>query len=182
MRRPHQFRFQVFAAWLVNHYPPCKVADVGGGKGLLSFLLNQSGFTPTVIDPIWQPLEWKYKDLTTGKRVKLTPDQMQSVPHVQTKFEPDMALDYDLLVGLHAHGSNMFILEATARYTKPFALLPCCVIDEPLVKQPGINWFNSLVDYATSLNLNPQIDVLNFVGQSNVIFTSSHQSGKITLP
>lgn len=172
-RRPHQFRFQVFHAWLVDHYPPGKVADVGGGKGLLSFLLNQSGFNSTVIDPVWQPLEWKYKDLQTGKRVKLSTSQMNSVPHLQSAFSIDFAPDFDLLVGLHAHGSNILLLQAAAKFSKPFAILPCCVIDEPIIKQSGINWFTSLVDYAASLSLNPQVATLNFVGQSQVIYTHS---------
>ncbi len=172
-RRPHQFRFQVFHQWLVDHYPPCQVADIGGGKGLLSFLLNQSGFHSTVIDPVWQPLEWKYKDITTGKRVKLSPNELNSVHHVQTAFSAEISKNYDLLVGLHAHGSNMYILEAAAKYHKNFAILPCCVIDEPIVKKPGVNWFNSLVEYARKLGLNPQIDTLNFVGQSKVIYSTN---------
>jgi len=171
LRRSHQFRFQVFHLWLIDHFPPCKVADIGGGKGLLSFLLNQSGFESTVIDPVWQPLEWKYKDIQTGKRTKLTPEQIQSVPHIQSAFSAEMSENYDLLVGLHAHGSNIYILEAAAKFNKDFAILPCCVIDEPIEKKAGINWFNSLVEYAVKLGLNPQIDTLNFVGQSRVIFT-----------
>lgn len=172
-RRPHQFRFQVFHQWIVANYSPCKVADIGGGKGLLSFLLNQTGFRSTVIDPVWQPLEWKYKDIATGKRVKLTPDQMQSVPHLQKPFNHELLLDLDLdlLVGLHAHGSNMYILETAAKYNLDFAILPCCVIDEPITKSPGINWFDSLVEYATKLGLNPQIATLDFVGQSKVIYS-----------
>ena len=183
-RRPHQFRFQVFHQWLVANYHPCRVADIGGGKGLLSFLLNQSGFTSTVIDPVRQPLEWKYKDIATGKRVKLSPGQMNSVPHIQRPFNSDLFPEHypdpDLLVGLHAHGSNIYILEAAAKFRKNFAILPCCVIDEPIVKKPGINWFNSLVDYAAKLKLNPQVDSLNFVGQSRIIYTQNRVSGKIT--
>jgi hypothetical protein len=170
MRKPHQFRFQVFHRWLTEHYPPCKVADIGGGKGLLSFLLNQSCYQATVIDPIWQPLEWKYKDISSGKRVKLSSDQLNSVPHIQSVFSAEVSENYDLLVGLHAHGSNIFILQAAAKFKKDFAILPCCVIDEPIIKKPGINWFNSLVDYAAELGLNPQVDTLNFVGQSKVIY------------
>ena len=177
-RRPHQFRFQVFHQWLVQNYSPCKVADIGGGKGLLSFLLNQSGFESMVIDPIWQPLEWKYKDISTGKRIKLTSDQMQSVPHIQKPFNLELLLDLDsnldLFVGLHAHGSNMYILEAAAKYQKDFAILPCCVIDEPITKIAGINWFDSLVEYAAKLGLNPKIDNLNFVGQSKIIYSKKH--------
>jgi len=40
-RKPKKFRFQVFADWIVAHYAPCRVADIGGGKGLLTYLLDQ---------------------------------------------------------------------------------------------------------------------------------------------
>jgi hypothetical protein len=38
-----KFRFQLLAAWITGHFPPCVVADVGGGKGLLAHLLGQAG-------------------------------------------------------------------------------------------------------------------------------------------
>ncbi len=53
-------------------------------------------------------------------------------------LEKEMAKDFDLLIGLHAHGSNMKIIEAAAEYKKSFILMPCCVIDEPIVPQPNI--------------------------------------------
>lgn len=175
-RLPHQFRFQVFHQWIIEHYPPCSVADIGGGKGLLSFFLNHSEFESTVIDPVWKPVEWKYKDITTGKRVKLSPDQLNSVPHIIKEFDLDLPLDldFDIFVGLHAHGSNMYIIQAAAKFNKDFAIIPCCVINEPIEKRAGINWFDSLVDYAAKLGLNPQTDTLNFVGQSRVIYSTNH--------
>ncbi len=157
------------------HLPslPCR-RDIGGGKGLLAYLLNQSGWQTTVIDPSPQLLKHKFKDLALGKQIKLTPEIMAGVPHLSAPFTPDLAQDFDLLIGLHAHGSNLHIINSAKEYRKDFAILPCCVIDEPLVKHPGINWFNSLFDYAHSLGLNPQIARLSFMGQSQVIYTQNH--------
>lgn len=174
-RLPHQFRFQAFHLWLIAHYSPCRVADIGGGKGLLSYLLNQSGFQSTVIDPVYQELDYKYKDLSTGKRILLAPTQITSVPHINSPFSLGLGLNFDLLVGLHAHGSNMLALQAAQKYHLDVALVPCCVIDEPIIKEPHINWFGSLVDTAQNLGLNPLTDNLNIMGKSYILYTQNHK-------
>lgn len=165
-----KFRFQLFHEWIISHFSPCKVADVGGGKGLLTFLLNQSNFQSVVIDPYDQSLPKKFKDLNKQKH-KITDEQ--SVPRIDKNFEKEMAKDFDLLIGLHAHGSNMKIIEAAAEYKKDFILMPCCVIDEPITPKPNINWFDSLEEYANNLGLETERFELNFRGQ-NVGFYSKH--------
>ena len=69
--RMKKFRFQLLHLWLTQNYPPCKVADIGGGKGFLAYLLQCSGWDATVIDPAYQSLPEKYKDLTLNQRVKI---------------------------------------------------------------------------------------------------------------
>ena len=81
--------------------------------------------------------------------------------------------DFDLLIGLHAHGSNMKIIEATAEYKKSFILMPCCVIDEPIIPQPNINWLDSLEEYANKLGIETERFGLNFRGQ-NIGFYSKN--------
>ena len=73
--RMKKFRTQLFYQWLVSVFEPCRVADVGGGKGLLSFLLANDGWQTAVIDPFDQTLPDKYKDLSSGQRVKIGADQ-----------------------------------------------------------------------------------------------------------
>src|SRR5918992_4646719 len=63
-----RFRFQLLADWIAGRFPPCTVADVGGGKGLLTHLLGQAGFSAEVVDPVDQPLPSRYRDLATGRR------------------------------------------------------------------------------------------------------------------
>ncbi len=51
-RLNNKFRFQLLQMWLSQKYKPTKALDVGGGKGLLSLLLNINGWDVTVVDPV----------------------------------------------------------------------------------------------------------------------------------
>jgi len=93
--RMKKFRFQLLHAWIVQHHAPCRVADIGGGKGLLAYLLTGSGSPATVIDPVHQALPTKYKDLLTDRQVHIAPSA--TVPHLDRCFDPEMARDFDLL-------------------------------------------------------------------------------------
>jgi len=168
LRKVKKYRFQLLHQWIVEHFEPCRVADIGGGKGLLTLLLNQSGFQSVVIDPYNQALPTKYKDLT---KQKFKISEEQSVSRIDAVFEKEMAKDFDLLIGLHAHGSNMKIIEAAAEYKKDFILMPCCVIDEPITPQPNINWFDSLEEYANKLGLKTERFELNFRGQNKGFYS-----------
>ena len=48
----------------------------------------------------------------TGSRVIIAPDE--SVPRIDAEFEVEMAKDYELLLGMHAHGSNAKIIDAAS--------------------------------------------------------------------
>jgi hypothetical protein len=166
-RRPKAFRAQLLHRWLRDNHAPCRVADVGGGKGLLAYLLQQSGWEATVIDPHDQPLPDKYTDL---ERNRLRIDPAARVPRIAKAFEPADAADFDLLIGMHAHGSNMAIIDATASSKRDFILFPCCVIDEPIEIRPNVDWLESLVDYAIDKGHNVRRVTLPFAGQNVGIF------------
>jgi hypothetical protein len=167
-RYPHQFRFQVISAWLADNYSPRRTLDVGGGKGLLAYLLNLRGWDVSVIDPVDQTLPPKYKDLALDKRI-LIPTSSK-VNRITAPFEEDMANGFDLLIGLHAHGSNIKILNVASKHHKDFLILPCCVIDEPIEVKGGINWMDSLEIYAKNLGLPVKRKVFNFVRQSTALY------------
>lgn len=170
-----KFRFQLLQIWLATRYKPVKVLDVGGGKGLLSYLLNRNGWLATVVDPIDENVYLtKYKDIPTGKRVLLSKKDVADIPRIKGVFKAEMAQNYDLLIGLHAHGSNLQIINACKKYHKDFLLLPCCVIDEPLIKKPGINWLQSLIDCAKNLGFTVKQDTLNFKGQNVLIYSDKN--------
>lgn len=167
-RKMKKFRSQIFAHWLINTYMPCRVADVGGGKGLISYLLNKAGWQSTVIDPEFQVLPTKYRALDK-KRVKIDP--AEAVPHVTAPFTKELANDFDLIIGMHAHGCNMWIVDACEEYGKDFILLPCCVIDEPIVKERDINWRESLVEYAQKKGFDVKKVQFNFKGKNIAIYS-----------
>jgi len=144
--RMKKFRFQLFAEWLTTELAPCRAADIGGGKGLLTYLLRQSGWQATVIDPVHQELPDKYKDIRANKRVLIPAGT--KVPRIDRVFNPAIAGQFDVLLGLHAHGCNVQIIDASAANDIGFVLLPCCVIDEPLYPVRGVTWVQSLTDYA----------------------------------
>jgi hypothetical protein len=162
--RMKKFRFQLLHEWLVEHVPACRVADVGGGKGLLAYLLEQSGWKATVIDPVAQSLPDKYKDLTADRQVRIA--ETETVPRIDRAFESEMARDFDLLVAMHAHGCTIQLIDAAAHHGRDAVLLPCCIIHEPVIPGPGVHWLQCVVDYATHQGLRVEPFRLNFKGQN----------------
>jgi len=162
--RMKKFRFQLLHQWLVQNFQPCRVADIGGGKGLLSYLLIQSGWQAAVIDPVQQALPDKYKDIQSGKRVKIDP--AASVPSISSTFETFHAEHFNLLVAMHAHGCNVKIIDAAAEFNCGFVIFPCCIIDEPFYPPLGVHWLESLADYAVRQGHTIIPIRLNFKGQS----------------
>ena len=162
--RLKRFRFELLAEYIAQAFEPCRVADVGGGKGLLAWLLQERGFDATVIDPISQRLPEKYKSLAAGKRMRIPPDA--TVPRRDESFSRAHGSQFDLLVGLHAHGSNVGMLEAVAENGCAALILPCCVIGEPVTPQPGTSWFHCLTARADELALSVDYFHLNFKGQN----------------
>lgn len=159
-----KFRFQLLAEWIAQSFPPCRTADIGGGKGLLSYLLIPRGFDCTTIDPVDQPLPDKYRDMSSGHRVKIPPEA--TVPRINKPYSADLGASFDLLVALHAHGVNHEILDTVAANKNSCVILPCCVIGEPSAPPPGTNWFSWLVDYGRSRGLTVRFFYLNFSGQN----------------
>ncbi|MCZ6852532.1 MAG: hypothetical protein O7G86_01325 [Gammaproteobacteria bacterium] len=163
--KPKKFRFQLLADFIETNFDASmRVLDVGGGKGLLTYLLRLRGYAACVVEPESQVLPGKYKDLNTNKRVKIP--QGESVPRIAENFEVEIAEHFDLMVGLHAHGSNLKMLEAAARFKKPCVLMPCCVIGESSTPTPGESWFKWLVHMAEEAGLGVEYFCLNFKGQN----------------
>jgi hypothetical protein len=164
LRKMKKFRFQLLHRWLVEHFEPCRVADVAGGKGLLTYLLQKSGWDAVVIDPVNQALPVKYKDIATGKRVRVPPTE--KIHRMDRTFEPEIGRHFDLLIGMHAHGCNAKVIDAAAEFGCGFVLFPCCVIDEPFYPPLGVKWLESVVDYAVRRGHTVHPFRLNFKGQN----------------
>jgi len=162
--RMKKFRAQLLHRWLINTFEPCRAADIGGGKGLISHLLVKSGWQAAVIDPFDQPLPDKYKDIISDQRVKIHPNER--VERITAAFETEMAQGFDLLIGMHAHGCHAMIIDAAARHGCGFVIFPCCVIDEPFFPRLGVHWLECLAGYAVERGLSIQPFRLNFKGQN----------------
>jgi hypothetical protein len=159
-----KFRFQLLHQWMQENLSPCRVADIGGGKGLLSYLLNRSGWQAAVIDPARQPLPTKYRDLASGKQIRIL--EAEAVPRLDQSFQPEFAQDFDLLVAMHAHGCNIQMIGAAAHYGRDFIALPCCIIGEPIFPPSGTHWLQCVADYAKSKGFIIHPFRLNFKGQN----------------
>lgn len=168
LKRMKKFRSQLLSEWVSEHYTPCHVADIGGGKGLVSYLLDMKGFDSTVIDPINQALPEKYTTLDKVK-TKILPDQ--KVKRITSPFEIQLAQGFDLLIGLHSHGSNLRIIDACKKYGTDFILIPCCIINEGIDPYSVKDWLQYVEDYANSLGIKTKRAKLNFKGQRTMIFS-----------
>ena len=163
-----KFRFQLLHEWISTNLEPGRMADVGGGKGLLAYLLQGSGWTTTVIDPIDQALPTKYKDLATNKQTAIA--ETERVSRINAEFEPSMAQNFDLLVAMHAHGCNIQLIDAAIEYDCDLILLPCCVIHEPILPPPGEQWIQWLVELVIEKGFTVVPFRLNFKGQNIGIY------------
>jgi hypothetical protein len=159
-----KFRFQLLHEWISENLSPGRLADVAGGKGLLAFLLQQDGWETVVIDPVFQDLPSKYKDLISNTQVQVSPEA--KVSRLDVPFKQEMAKDFDVLVAMHAHGCNIQLIDAAAEFGREAILLPCCVIGEPILPPPGTHWIQALVEYAVGKSFVVMPFRLNFKGQN----------------
>ncbi len=184
--RMKKFRSQLLHQWMIEHVQKCRVADIGGGKGLVTYLLQQSGWSATVIDPVHQELPTKYRSLASKKQIRIA--RTERVPHIDREFTPDLAESFDLLIAVHAHGCNLQIIDAAALYRRDFILLPCCIIGEPAYPLPGIHWLQFVADYAVQKGFAIRAFQLNFKGQSIALYGTTagaradRQSDRIPSP
>jgi hypothetical protein len=175
-----RFRFQLLHTWMVANLQPCRVADVGGGKGLLTYLLRESGWPATVVDPEPQALPAKYTDPATGRTVRIP--ATASVPQIAAPFRPELAQQFDLLVALHAHGCTIEVLRAAARFRRQAIVMPCCIVGEPLLPPPGVHWLQCVAEAAVDLGLHVTVFRLNFKGQSIGLYVRPDDRGSSRSP
>lgn len=101
-------RFDVVADLVIKRFGRTGieyVADVAGGKGVLTRTLSKKGnFTCELIDP--------------RKTV------LKGVNHRAEEFRAEMASYYDLLIGLHPDEALREL--AKAALVRPAVLIPCC--------------------------------------------------------
>ena len=100
-------RFEVLANYIYDCYGSRVryIADVAGGQGILARLLNKHyNYQCEVVDP-------------RGHTLKGVPTRAEN-------FRPELALYYDLVVGLHPDEATRAVAEAAL--ARPTILIPCC--------------------------------------------------------
>ena len=100
-------RFEILAAFVHEHYGKSVkyIADVAGGQGMLSRLLNKKyNYVSEVIDPR------SYGIKGVDRRV--------------SEYTSDMAPYYDLIIGLHPDEATRPVVESA--FHRPIIIVPCC--------------------------------------------------------
>lgn len=100
-------RFEIVADFIYNRYGNSirYIADVAGGQGLLSRILNKKyNYESEVIDP-------------RGYTLK-------GVPNRVCEYTSDMSGYYDLIVGLHPDEATRPVVESAIH--RPILVVPCC--------------------------------------------------------
>jgi len=121
-------RFEIVADFVYNrfgnsiHY----IADVAGGQGLLSRILNKKyNYESEVIDP-------------RGYTLK-------GVPNRKCEYTPDMAGYYDLIIGLHPDEATRPVVESA--HERPILVVPCCNFWDRTQKLGAKELVASICDY-----------------------------------
>jgi hypothetical protein len=121
-------RFVVFARFLREAFPEAKsVADVAGGRGLLSIELRQLGFAPTIIDPRLAT-NLPHRVRKELRKEALRTGRVPRVPRLQARLEELDLSPFDLVAGLHPDQATEPLVRRATELGKPFAIVPCCVM------------------------------------------------------
>ena len=141
-------RFDVVAEYIYYRYgrSVVYVADVAGGRGMLSRILNkQYNYQSEVVDP----RGWVLK----------------GVPSQQKEFDPGLASYYDLIVGLHPDEAMRAVAEAAL--VRPAILVPCCNFwsQEKLGRDALVD---AVADYYRQHKVTFERVVFEFKGPKNV--------------
>ena len=142
-------RFEILADFIYNYFGGSVnyIADVAGGQGLLSRILNKKyNYCSEVIDP---------RGFT-----------LKGVPGRKCKYTYKMAEYYDLIVGLHPDEAIKEVVES-ALY-KPALIVPCCNFWDTTQKLGSKELVKSICAYLTEHSIKHEIISFDFKGPKNI--------------
>lgn len=142
-------RFEIIAEYIYHRYGNSikYIADVAGGQGLLSRILNKKyNYEAEVIDP-------------RGFVLK-------GVPSKQCEYTPDMAAFYDLIIGLHPDAATRAVAESAAY--RPILLIPCCNEWDKTRKLGSRELVQAITEYLDSKNIPNEIVTFNIKKPKNI--------------
>ena len=141
-------RFEITADFIYNYFGSSVnyIADVAGGQGLLSRILNKKyNYCSEVIDP---------RGFT-----------LKGVPNRKCEYIWQMAEYYDLIVGLHPDEAIKEVVES-ALY-KPAVIVPCCNFWDTTQKLGSKELVKSICAYLTGKSVKHEIRMFDFKGPKN---------------
>lgn len=140
-------RFEVVADLISTHYPDVKyIADVAGGQGMLSRMLNKRGFEAEVVDP----RGW------TIVGVNNRPEEYSS----------EMADYYDLIIGLHPDEALRPVVESAK--VRPILVVPCCNFWDKSTKLGRNALLEEIGSYLNQNSIAFEKVTLDFQGPQNI--------------
>jgi hypothetical protein len=148
-------RFEIVAEYIHRRFGSSVtyIADVAGGQGLLSRILNKKyNYQAEVVDP-------------RGYALK-------GVPSKQCMYSPDMAGYYDLIVGLHPDGATRAVAESAA--TRPVLLIPCCNEWDKTRKLGSRELVRAIVDYFDGMGIPNETVTFPFKKPKNIGIVGGH--------
>ena len=142
-------RFEIVAEFIYERFGSSikYIADVAGGQGLLTRILNKKyNYEAEVIDP-------------RGYLLK-------GVQGRQCLYTADMAGFYDLVVGLHPDEAIRPVIESAAE--KPVLAVPCCNHWDATQKLGSRALVDSIGDFLADKNIGYEKIIFNFKGPKNI--------------
>ena len=142
-------RFDEVAKFIYERYGNTikYIADVAGGQGLLTKVLNKKyNYESEVIDPR------QY--------------QVKGVPNRQTEYKKEMADFYDIIIGLHPDEATRDVVESA--HVKPILVVPCCNHWDTTTKLGSKELIADMCAYLENNNIVYEIIKFGFAGPKNI--------------
>ncbi len=138
-------RFRAFADFIHRTFPEVEtIADVAGGRGVLSYYLHELGYDATIVDGRDAELP-RYIRRTLRKR-SVKQGRLIEIPRAVGTL-PGMDLSpFDLVVALHPDEATEHAVRAALALGKDFAVVPCCVFPIDGVKRSQESWREYLTE------------------------------------
>lgn len=138
-----------------NYKQSLNILDVAGGGGTLSVLLSRAGYSTTIVDP----------HILLSQKDKLR----YNIKTIKSKFNFEFDIsDYDLIVGLHPDGATEHIIKAAVIQSKPFIVIPCCIIPQFTKMKYD---FNTWIKYLRSMSSRILECQLPMTGKNIVLYS-----------
>ena len=131
-----QFLLEKFGAEVLN--AGTGVLDVAGGRGDVSFELHTKlGIKSTLVEPRERKLnkkqhKWLKKKLKTDESTAPEAESMLC-EQIRTEFSSEnfaQFKDCSAVIGMHPDQATEAIVDFALQYSKPFAVVPCCVFPD----------------------------------------------------